>query len=186
MNFATSWSVCCCSWLVRHKFSSTNHKQYSFFRWPQWGDNLLFSCLDLDSALNFLPVVRGNEEEDEEFGSNYLSLVSLACRPEAELLLLIILLCFMWIWILIFVLFIFLFCGFTNVIFVIRHIVHRVCLSTTSCLNSSLMAPYTWVINSHDFGQSSGDDTTPDAASRASLMSQPLFSPTANLLVTYP
>lgn len=65
------------------------------------------------------------------------------------------------------------------------HVVYLVFLSTTSCLNSSLTALYTWVINSYDLEQSSRDDTTPDAALRASLMSQPLFSPTAYKPFTY-
>lgn len=51
-----------------------------------------------------------------------------------------------------------------------------------------LTALYTWVINSYDLQQSSRDDSyylliykAPDAALKASLMSQPLFSPTEGI-----
>lgn len=43
-----------------------------------------------------------------------------------------------------------------------------------------LLSLYTWLINSHDLGQSSRQFSTPDAALRPLQMTEPLFPPTAH------
>lgn len=82
-----------------------------------------------------------------------------------------------------FVLFIFLVYDFTNVKLVILFLslLHCLFLSTTVCWNSSVTAPYTWVINSCDLEQSSWDYTTPDVTLRRFLMSQKLLTYSSHL-----
>lgn len=74
---------------------------------------------------------------------------------------------------------------FTNMMFVMLFVFPFLSCSfwALQCvLNPSLTSPYTWLINSYDLEQSGRDDiyTAPDVALRASLMSQPLSSPTAH------